>query len=203
MDTPARSFPTADELDRLTAEACRAELAPLFEGAPRFLDRLVAARPFASDEGLIAAAFEVAHGLPDDEAVELVNAHPRIGADPATVSDMSRAEQGFGGPESGAERSAPATGEPVEGADEVRLESSWVDEELAGLNDVYEHHFGFRYAVFVAGRPRSAIVPLMEMALRNDRIVELRRGVDDCVRIAADRLLGLRGGPPPEPEEWA
>ncbi len=65
------------------------------------------------------------------------------------------------------------------------------------LNEIYEGHFGFRYVVFVAGRPREAIIPLMEIALRNDRDAELRRAVDDTVYIAHDRLIGLR---PPEPE---
>ncbi len=182
------AFVTVEDLDRLPPEAAARELAPLFEGAPRFLERLVAARPFGSDEGLVAVAVEVARSLPDEEAVELVDSHPRIGAGSASVSELSRAEQGY---PNAAEGEEPAP------------EDAWVDEELADLNEVYEARFGFRYAVFVAGRPRSAIIPLIEAALRNDRAAELRRAVDECVRIAADRLVTLRGGPPPEPEEWA
>ena len=47
--------------------------------------------------------------------------------------------------------------------------------------------------IFVAGRPRSAIVPILEASLRDDRVSELRRGVDDVVYIASDRLATLRG----------
>ena len=176
-------FPRMADLDLLPAEAAVAELAPLFEGAPGFLARLVTARPFETDEGLVMAAGETARELPFEEAVELVDAHPRIGGDASSMSTASQAEQGYD--------EEPA-GEPA-----------WVAEELAGLNEVYEERFGFRFAVFVAGRPRSAMIPLIERALRNEPGVELRRAVDDCVRIAADRLLTLRGGPPPEPEEWA
>jgi 2-oxo-4-hydroxy-4-carboxy-5-ureidoimidazoline decarboxylase len=68
-------------------------------------------------------------------------------------------------------------------------------QELADLNAAYERRFGFRYVVFVAGRPRAAIVPLMEVALRNERDAELRRGVDDAIYIAADRLRSIRGEP--------
>ncbi len=185
--TASVAFPEIADLDRLPPEAAAAELAPLFEGAPRYLDRLVAVRPFEDDAGLAASALEVARGLPPDEAIELVNAHPRIGADPAAVSTMSREEQGYGPQGRAAGEETPA----------------WVGEELAMLNEVYETRFGFRYAVFVAGRPREAIIPLIEAALHNERDAELRRAVDDCVRIATDRLLTLRGGPPPEPEEWA
>jgi 2-oxo-4-hydroxy-4-carboxy--5-ureidoimidazoline (OHCU) decarboxylase len=67
------------------------------------------------------------------------------------------------------------------------------DEELAMLNELYEQRFGFRYVIFVAGRPRDEIVPLLEHALVNDREVELRRAVDDAIYIAGDRLRRLRG----------
>ena len=79
-------------------------------------------------------------------------------------------------------------------------EEPWVAEELAILNDAYERIFGFRFAVFVAGRPKSEIIPLIEAGLRNDREAELRRAADDCVGIAADRLWKMRSArPEPEP----
>ncbi|HYN65136.1 MAG TPA: GNAT family N-acetyltransferase, partial [Candidatus Limnocylindrales bacterium] len=85
LDRPleTRAFPAAADLDRLPPEAFAAEVAPLFEGGGRFLALLADARPFGSDEGLLAAAFEVGHGLPEGERVELVDSHPRIGADAA------------------------------------------------------------------------------------------------------------------------
>jgi OHCU decarboxylase len=175
------TFPSPTDLDRLPPEACQAELAPLFEGAPRFVARLVAARPFGDDHGLIAAGYQVARELPDEEAVELVNAHPRIGSEPQSMSRMSQREQGY---ESGVE--------DEEGSGEA--EPAWVNEELAGLNEVYEERFGFRYVIFVAGRPRSEIIPLLETSLRNDREAELRRAVSECVAIAEDRLRTMRAG---------
>jgi 2-oxo-4-hydroxy-4-carboxy-5-ureidoimidazoline decarboxylase len=69
----------------------------------------------------------------------------------------------------------------------------WIAEELEALNDAYERIFGFRFVIFVAGRPRSAIVPILETSLRDERVSELRRGLDDVVYIAADRLATLRG----------
>lgn len=176
-------FPLVEDLDQLPADAFVAELAPLFEGSSRFLARLADARRFETDDGLLDAAFEVAHGMPDTEQVELVECHPRIGADADTVSAMSYAEQGY-------------DLEPDEAAEEQAVqarETARVYEELAMLNELYEQRFGFRYVVFVAGRPKSEIVPLLERALFNDREVELRRAVDDTIYIAGDRLRRLRG----------
>jgi 2-oxo-4-hydroxy-4-carboxy--5-ureidoimidazoline (OHCU) decarboxylase/GNAT superfamily N-acetyltransferase len=169
-------FPEMGDLDRLPPEAARAQIAPLFEGAHRFVDRLVGARPFTDDEDFLGIARRVARELPDDEAVELVNRHPRIGADAASLSPMSSAEQGI----------------PQDDEAEASPEEPWVAEELAILNEAYERIFGFRFTVFVAGRPKGEIIALIEAGLRNDREAELRRAADDCVGIAADRLWKLR-----------
>ena len=172
-------MPSVAELNALGRDAFASTLAPIFEGAPRFLARLADDRPFETEEDLFGAARAVARQMPEDEQVELLDAHPRIGADPAAVSAMSRAEQGHGAPNDG---------------------QAWVDDELAALNDAYESLFGFRFVVFVAGRPRADIIPILERALHAERDEELRRGLDDVVLIAADRWQALRG-PRPLPEE--
>ncbi len=64
---------------------------------------------------------------------------------------------------------------------------------LARLNEAYERRFGFRYCVFVAGRPRSALLPGIEAALRADREHELQRALDAIIDIAVDRY---RAGSP-------
>ena len=169
---PRRPFPLISDLDVLPREPAAALLGPLFEDAPRYLERLAAERPFGDDATLIARAHDLARRLPEEEQIELMNAHPRIGADPDAVSELSHEEQGYGG-----DRPQP---EP------------WIAEELEALNDAYERIFGFRFVIFVASRPRAAIVPILEASLRDERVSELRRGLDDVVHIAADRLAKLR-----------
>jgi 2-oxo-4-hydroxy-4-carboxy-5-ureidoimidazoline decarboxylase len=93
----------------------------------------------------------------------VLDAHPRIGADPASLSALSRREQG------GA-------------ADRATLA------ELAELNDAYERAFGFRFVVFVAGRSKAEIVPVLRRRLANDRAAELRAGLEQFLAIALDRL---------------
>jgi 2-oxo-4-hydroxy-4-carboxy--5-ureidoimidazoline (OHCU) decarboxylase/GNAT superfamily N-acetyltransferase len=191
------AFPGVEDLDRLPAEAFVAEVMPLFEGGGRFVAKLAEARPFETDEGLLAAAFETARGATEEVRIELVQAHPRIGADPEDVSAMSYAEQGY--VEEAASPNAEEEGlfsdsELAEQAAAERArEIARAYDELQMLNELYEARFGFRYVVFVAGRPKTEIVPLLERALHEDRDAELRRAVDDTIYIAGDRLRKLRG----------
>jgi 2-oxo-4-hydroxy-4-carboxy-5-ureidoimidazoline decarboxylase len=164
--------PATSGLNSLSADAFAREVAPLFEGAPRFLERLAAARPFDSDAAMLTTAREIARTMPEPDQIELLDAHPRLGADPAGVSRASFEEQGY---------------DQDDGSDAVVLD------ELAMLNEVYEDRFGFRCVVFVAGRPLSSIAPLIEAAMRNDRPAELGRGLDEVIDIAADRLGRRRG----------
>ena len=168
-------LPAIDELDDA---ACATALAPLFEGAPRFLARLAAARPFGEASTLFERARAIAHSMPEDEQMELIDAHPRLGAPPGSVSALSFREQGY-------------DREAADAAAEV--ERARVQAELERLNDAYEARFGFRCCVFVAGRPRVALLPELEATLTADREVELHRALDAVVDIAADRYRTLVG----------
>ena len=149
-------------------------LSPLFEGAPRFLARLAGIRPYRDWSSLFAAARTIAHAMPEDEQIELIDAHPRLGAPPGSVSVLSFREQGY-------DRQRSAAGDGV-----------GVAAELNGLNLAYEARFGFRYCVAVAGRPRAALLPAMAAALSADRDAELHRALDAVVDIAMARLDALR-----------
>jgi 2-oxo-4-hydroxy-4-carboxy-5-ureidoimidazoline decarboxylase len=151
-------------LDALPGDAFVAAAAPWFEGAPRFLARLAADRPFGDAPTLFARAETIAHAMPEDEQLELIDAHPRLGAPPATVSPDSFREQGYD------------------------RETEEAIEELGRLNAEYEAKFGFRFCVFVAGRPRAALVPVLRGALAADRDSEIERALRDVIAIARDRF---------------
>jgi 2-oxo-4-hydroxy-4-carboxy--5-ureidoimidazoline (OHCU) decarboxylase len=163
-----------EELTTLEAEAFRGLMAPLFEAAPRFIGRLEASRPHESWQALFTSATELALAMPRDEQLELIDAHPRIGAPPGSVSALSFVEQGYD------QESASAEAEAERGRIGVALER---------LNSEYEAVFGFRFVIFVAGRPRSAIVPLMESAMGADAEAERDRALRDVVAIARDRAI--------------
>ena len=155
------------KLDDASEDEFIAAMTPLFEGAPRFLRRLAAARPFGSADELFERASDIALTMPEDEQLELVDAHPRLGAAPGSVSAMSYVEQGY---DRGQDTTSPLRA------------------ELARLNEAYEERFGFRYCVFVAGRSREELLPDMRAALNADRGTELRRGLRAVVDIARDRF---------------
>ena len=142
-------------------EISKEELAVLFEGAPAFVSRLAAERT----QHPLAMADEIALSMPEAEQIELLNAHPRIGATPGSVSALSFHEQGYDQDTGTAELQA----------------------RLDHLNDEYERRFGFRFVIFVAGRPRAEIADVMEAHLDADREAEKQRGLRDVVAIARDR----------------
>jgi hypothetical protein len=59
--------------------------------------------------------------------------------------------------------------------------------ELVYLNQVYEEKFGFRFVVFVAGRPRHELLEVLRDRLANTREQELEAGIKELVAIAQDR----------------
>jgi 2-oxo-4-hydroxy-4-carboxy--5-ureidoimidazoline (OHCU) decarboxylase len=126
------------------------QLAELFEGRTRFVERL------ARLDDPLGHAREVAAQLSDEEKKEVLDAHPAIGA--TTLSARSAAEQGVD--------SAP---------------------QLDELNRAYEERFGFRFVVFVNGRPKSAIVTVLRARLERTREQELTTALDELVSIAEDR----------------
>jgi len=102
-------------------------------------------------------------GMSERERIDVLNAHPRIGADPASLSALSRVEQG--------------------GRAEIAILR-----DLAAMNDEYERTFGFRFVVFVAGRSKAKLVPVFRERLGRTRSEELATGIDEFLAIARDRL---------------
>jgi 2-oxo-4-hydroxy-4-carboxy--5-ureidoimidazoline (OHCU) decarboxylase len=136
----------------------------LFEGAPGLRMRCQP-EPGESVYELLDRAERIARSMPEEAQIELLNAHPRIGAPPSSVSAMSYTEQGY-------DRD-PGTAE--------------LQARLDRLNEEYERKFGFRFCVFVAGRSRAEIAELMESHMDADRDDELDRALNDVFAIARNR----------------
>jgi 2-oxo-4-hydroxy-4-carboxy--5-ureidoimidazoline (OHCU) decarboxylase len=78
----------------------------------------------------------------------------------------------------------PRIGEPSE---EQRGAEPEVLAELARLNDEYERRFGFEFVVFVDGRTRAELLPVLRERLENTRGDELETGLRALCAIARDR----------------
>jgi 2-oxo-4-hydroxy-4-carboxy--5-ureidoimidazoline (OHCU) decarboxylase len=99
--------------------------------------------------------------LDEGDKLEALNAHPAIGAR-SGLSARSAAEQG-------------------NDADPAVLA------ELASLNEVYEERFGFRFVVFVNGRPKADVLEVLRARLDRTRDEELDTALHELVAIARDR----------------
>lgn len=117
-------------------------------------------RRLAAEDDPLAAAAAVARSLPDREKVEALLAHPAIGA--PTLSARSAAEQGTG-------------------------DDRAVLDELEALNKAYEQKFGFRLVVFVDGRSKRELLPVLRRRIGRTRAEELETGLDELVEIARAR----------------
>jgi OHCU decarboxylase len=165
------------ELNHLSEREFAEALRPLFEAAGPLAQALYAERPFASYVDLLDRAETLASQFPIATQIEVVNAHPRIGESAVIVkktSAQSYREQGYD-----AESSVPPG------------ELQRIYTELAELNRQYEARFGFRFVVFVAGRPKSAIVNTLRQRLANARDAELQTALDAMFLIARDRFARL------------
>ena len=78
----------------------------------------------------------------------------------------------------------PRIGEPSE---EQRGAEPEVLEELARLNDEYERRFGFEFVVFVDGRTRAELLPVLRERLERTRARSSRRACGRSVAIARAR----------------
>ncbi len=140
-------------------------IADAFERAPALVAGLLRTGPYASVEEVLRTAAALVDAMSGAERIALLDAHPRLGAEQRTLSAASALEQG-----------------PAADAGTMR--------ELSRLNDEYEQRFGFRCVIFVAGRPKDALVSVMRARLGRDRAAELRTGLDEFLAIARDRLDG-------------
>ena len=111
-------------------------------------------------ENPLEEARTVARGLPDEDKIEALNSHPAIGA--RRLSATSAAEQG-------------SDDDPA------------VLTELAYLNQVYEEKFGFRFVVFVNGRSRAELLPVLRERLERTHEEELETAIRELVAIARSR----------------
>jgi OHCU decarboxylase len=129
------------------------------------MTRLFARRPFAHYEALLDQAGAEMGVLSVEEIVQVIDAHPRLGApreELAGGSGLSYAEQGDA---------------------EARVRA-----ELAKLNQSYERRFGFRFVVFVNRRSQAALLPVLRARLGHTVEEERRTALADILAIARDRL---------------
>ena len=143
------------------------ELEAIFERSPNLVSRLLPlVMPDDTPERIVEMAHEILDSLDERDRIATLDAHPRIGDPTSALSSLSAAEQGG---------TADGT----------------TERELAELNAAYERKFGFRFVVFVRGRSKREIVPILRARLARTREQELEAGIDDFLAISLDRLRSM------------
>jgi OHCU decarboxylase len=142
-------------------------------GASRWVEDMVARRPFASIEDALAAADEAWADTAPDDWREAFSHHPRIGERRSAVAQDAR-----GAAWSSAEQRGVA-------------EADWARGELARLNGEYEAKFGYIYIVCASGKGADELLAILRRRLQNEASAELRVAAGEQHQITRLRLRKL------------
>ena len=158
------------EIDAAPPESAR-QLLTRACGSARWVDRMLARRPFGSQDALLTAASKEWFALGEADWLDAFSHHPRIGDRAALAArfpvthDLSAQEQ---------------SGVGVAPAD--------VLEQLAAANDRYVERFGFIFIVCATGKSAQEMLQLLRDRLSNDRATELRIAAQEQAKITELRL---------------
>ena len=153
-----------DEFNALPADDARSLVAGWL-GVRRWVDEVVAGRPYSDTDALRRQAHDSALDLTDHELASALSRHPRIGERPSS-----------NGAEARHSRSEQAG---VKAADAERLRAA---------NLTYEQRFGHVFLVRAAGRSSADILAELRRRLYNDEEAERAETVTALRDIALLRM---------------
>ena len=139
--------------------------------ASRWVDAMVATRPFMSLEALQAAADLHWQQMQEPDYLEAFDGHPKIG-DPSSLKEK------YG-----------ATRETARGEQSgVATASDAVLNELAVMNSRYLDKFGFIFIVCATGKSAQEMLELLQERYDNERTTELEIAAAEQGKITAIRI---------------
>ena len=143
-------------------------------GSRRWVEQMLARRPFGSDERLLTSVDEVWWGLTREDWLEAFAHHPRIG-----------------------ERLPPdqAAGQGARWASEEQAGAAVADsatlEALVEYNEAYERRFGHVFLICATGLRAAAMLETLQARLENPADMELRIAAGEQAKITRLRLQKL------------
>jgi OHCU decarboxylase len=167
--------PGLDRLNALPLKDAAAQLRACC-GSSRWVESMLARRPFESVAGLLAAADEAWRATGPEDWNEAFAHHPRIGERHA-AAPVSATAQAWSSGEQGAAAGAGAAARSA----------------LARANEAYERRFGRIYLVCAAGRSAEDLLADIETRMRNDPERERAVAVEEQRKITRLRLRALVG----------
>ncbi|GAA1575465.1 MULTISPECIES: 2-oxo-4-hydroxy-4-carboxy-5-ureidoimidazoline decarboxylase [Kribbella] len=155
-----------EEFNSAPADRVRPALAACCD-VPRWVDAILAKRPYGEVAALTAVADQVLRELDDDEVDRALQAHPRIGDRPqgaSTEAAWSRSEQSGVGDDAG------------------------VRQELAEGNRQYEDRFGRVFLICATGLSAAQMLSSLRTRLTHDDATEAAVVHEELRKIALLRL---------------
>jgi OHCU decarboxylase len=141
--------------------------------ATKWVDGMLARRPFTDDEAVMASTIEVAASLAEHDWLEAFAAHPLIGDVESLRKKYVATKQQAAGEQAG-----------VAGASEQTL-------AVAALNREYRERFGFIFIVFATGKTAEEMLSILKSRIANSREKELRNAAAEQLKITQLRLRKL------------
>lgn len=140
-------------------------------GSSRWVERMIARRPFGGREGLLSAAREEWFALSAPDWLEAFADHPAIGDRAALAARF------------------PAT-HHLSAHEQAGVGAAAVDvlTALADANREYVGRFGFTFIVCATGKTADEMLRLLRDRLSNEREEELRVAAEEQAKITAIRL---------------
>jgi len=160
-------------LDALPGALAAAELRRCC-GSTRWVERMIAARPFGSRDRLLALAEAAFSELGSEDWREAFAEHPKIGDQAALRARFAETRQWAEGEQAGT----------LEATDAILS-------ELACDNQTYEARFGHIFIVCATGRSAEDMLALLRARLGNNPDHELRVAAGEQAKITRLRLLKL------------
>jgi 2-oxo-4-hydroxy-4-carboxy-5-ureidoimidazoline decarboxylase len=158
------------ELDAMPPDQARGLLAECCASS-KWVNEMVARRPFESRDDVYSAAEEIADSLGRDDWLDAFAHHPRIGEQKGAKAQGERGSTWSANEQSG-----------IAGANEALLE------ELVDANRAYERRFGYIYIVCASGKTAEEMLKLARERLGNNLEEELRVAAGEQRKITRLRL---------------
>ncbi|REL27610.1 2-oxo-4-hydroxy-4-carboxy-5-ureidoimidazoline decarboxylase [Thalassotalea euphylliae] len=142
--------------------------------APRWVESMLAARPFTSSHALLDKAEQIWQQLGERDYLAAFEGHPQIG-------DVSTLSAKFA-------NTATQAGHEQSGMGQANAQ---VLEEMVVLNKAYLAKFGFIFIVCATGKSATEMLELIRQRIDNDAATELAIAAGEQAKITRIRLEKL------------
>lgn len=143
-----------------------AQYGPLFECSPWVAEKAWHSRPFRTRDAMLKRMCEIVKEADEEQQLELLRAHPELGAKIRMTKDSVEEQRGAG-------------------LDRLERDEAYIFEQM---NAKYRERFGFPFIIAVKGLTPDMIADSMQKRMMNTSEQEKERALSEVCKIASFRL---------------